>query len=167
MICHLVDLNFRMQSYVLTFLLVETWFLLIQVAYLKEFGLSNEDVGRLLAFKPHLMGCGIEEKFKPLVKYFYYLGISKDGMRKILVTRPVLFCVDFETTIVPKVCYYFWHVWSYIRCRSIEIRILKSQFMRQLKSFHFWLEISIDNSHFCSAFYSSKSENIYYSFCLF
>lgn len=51
------------------------------------------------------MGCGIEEKFKPLVKYFYYLGISKDGMRRILVTRPVLFCVDFENTIVSKVCF--------------------------------------------------------------
>lgn len=132
---HLVDLNFRMKARIPAFL-VETWFLLIQVAYLKEFGLSNEDVGRLLAFKPHLMGCGIEEKFKPLVKYFYYLGISKDGMRKILVTRPVLFCVDFETTIVSKVCYYFWHVWSYVRCRSIKIRVLKPQFMRQLRSFN-------------------------------
>lgn len=78
-------------------------FLFIQVSYLKEFGLSTEEVGRLLAFKPHLMGCSIEERWKPLVKYLYYLGISRDGMRRMLTIKPIVFCVDFETTIVPKV----------------------------------------------------------------
>ncbi|XP_011088397.1 transcription termination factor MTERF2, chloroplastic isoform X3 [Sesamum indicum] len=73
------------------------------VAYLKDFGLNNEDVGRLLAFKPQLMACSIEDRWRPLVKYFYYLGISRDGMRRILTMKPMVFCVDLENTIVPKV----------------------------------------------------------------
>lgn len=78
-------------------------FLLFQVAYLKEFGISNEDIGRLLAFKPQLMGCSIEDRWKPLVKYLYYLGISRDGMRRILIVKPMIFCVDLESNIVRKV----------------------------------------------------------------
>lgn len=77
--------------------------LFIQVNYLREFGLGTQDIGRLLAFKPQLMGCSIEERWKPLVKYFYYLRISRDGMRRILMVKPIVFCVHLETTIVPKV----------------------------------------------------------------
>lgn len=74
-----------------------------QVQYLKEFGLSTEDVCKLLAFKPRLMGCSIEERWKPLVKYLYYLGVRRDGMKRILIVKPMIFCVDLETTIAPKV----------------------------------------------------------------
>lgn len=77
-----------------------------QVNYIKDFGLGDEDVGRLLAFKPQLMACGIEERWKPLLKYLYYLGINRDGMRRMLVIKPMVFCVDLETTIVQKVVYY-------------------------------------------------------------
>lgn len=77
--------------------------LYLQVDFLKEFGLSNEEVGRLIAFKPQLMVCSIEQRWKPLVKYFYYLGISKDGMRRILTLKPMIFCVDLKSIIVPKV----------------------------------------------------------------
>ena len=80
------------------------WF--YQVAYLKEFGLGNEDVGRLLAFRLQLMGCSIEERRKPLVKYLYYLGISRDGMRRILTTKPMVFCFDLESNIVQKVWFF-------------------------------------------------------------
>ncbi|KAF2305911.1 hypothetical protein GH714_008834 [Hevea brasiliensis] len=76
-----------------------------RVNYLKEFGVNNEEVGRLLAFKPQLMGCSIEERWKPLVKYLYYLGISRDGMRRMLTIKPIVFCVDLEETIVPKVIF--------------------------------------------------------------
>ena len=76
---------------------------LFQVQYLKEFGLSTEDVGRLLAFKPQLMGCSIEERWRPLVKYLYYLGVRRDGMKRILIVKPMVFCIDLETTIAPKV----------------------------------------------------------------
>jgi mTERF domain-containing protein len=79
---------------------------------LKEFGLCTEEVGKLLAFKPHLMGCGIEETWKPLVKYLYYHGISRDGMKRMLMVKPIIFCVDLETTIVPKVFPY----WLYSVC---------------------------------------------------
>ena len=72
-----------------------------------DFGLSEKDVGRLLAFKPQLMVCGIEERWKPLLKYLYYLGIDRDGMRRMLVIKPMVFCVDLETTIVPKVLLVF------------------------------------------------------------
>lgn len=75
----------------------------IQVAFIKEFGLSTEEVGRLLAFKPQLMACSIEQRWKPLVKYFYYLGISKDGMRRILTIKPMVFCIELESIIAPKV----------------------------------------------------------------
>lgn len=81
----------------------EMLLLLIQVHYLKEFGLTTEEVGRLLAFKPQLMCCSIEKKWEPLLKYLYYLGISRDGMRRMLTIKPMVFCVDLETTIVPKV----------------------------------------------------------------
>lgn len=74
-----------------------------QVSYLKEFGLGDEDVGKLIAFKPHLMGCSIEERWKPLIKYFYYLGISRDGIKRILIVKPMVFCVDLESIIVAKV----------------------------------------------------------------
>lgn len=50
------------------------------------------------------MGCGIEERWKPLVKYLYYHGISRDGMKRMLMVKPIIFCVDLEATIVPKVC---------------------------------------------------------------
>lgn len=76
----------------------------IQVSYLKEFGIGTEEVGKLIAFKPQLMGCSIEEKLKPFVKYLYYHGISRDGMKRILMSKPIVFCIDLETTIVPKVC---------------------------------------------------------------
>ena len=74
-----------------------------QVNYLKDFGLKSEDVGKLLAFKPRLMGCSIEEGWKPLVKYLYYYGITRDGMRRMLVVKPMVFCIDMQTNIVPKV----------------------------------------------------------------
>lgn len=51
------------------------------------------------------MGCSIEERWKPLAKYFYYLGISKEGMKRILVVKPILYCIDLEKTIAPKVFY--------------------------------------------------------------
>ncbi|KAG5526527.1 hypothetical protein RHGRI_032714 [Rhododendron griersonianum] len=41
--------------------------------------ISYEDVGRLLAFRPELLRCSIEERWKPLVKYLYYLGVLKDA----------------------------------------------------------------------------------------
>lgn len=75
----------------------------MQVNYLKEFGLSNEELGKLLAFKPHLMGCSIENKLKPLVKFLYYLGIRQDGMKRMLMVKPIVFCLDLETVIAPKV----------------------------------------------------------------
>lgn len=68
-----------------------------------HFGLSKEEVGRLLAFKPQLMGCSIEERWKPLVKYLYYLGVKRDGMKRILVVKPMVFCIDLEACISPKV----------------------------------------------------------------
>lgn len=49
------------------------------------------------------MGCSIEGRWKPLVKYLYYLGVRRDGMRRILTVKPMIFCVDLETTIAPKV----------------------------------------------------------------
>lgn len=70
---------------------------------MKEFGLNIEEVGKLLAFKPQLMGCSIDDRWKPLVKYLYYLGISRDGMRRMLVVKPMVFCVDLEKVIAPKV----------------------------------------------------------------
>lgn len=88
----------------------------IQVNYLKEFGLSTECVGKLLAFRPQLMGCSIEERWKPLVKYLYYLGISRDGMRRMLTIKPMVFCFNFETTIVPKVAVFFFLNWL---CASV------------------------------------------------
>lgn len=66
--------------------------------------MSAEEVGRLLAYKPQLMACSIEEQWRPLVKYLYYLGVRRDGMKRILMAKPVIFCVDLERTIAPKVC---------------------------------------------------------------
>lgn len=74
---------------------------------MKEFGLESKDVGKLLAFRPQLMACSIEEQWKPLVKYLYYYGITRDGMRRMLTIKPMVFCVDLEMTIVPKVCKFF------------------------------------------------------------
>ena len=73
-----------------------------QVQYLKEFGLSNEELGRLLAFKPQLMACSIEERWKPLVKYLYHLNVSRDGMKRMLLVQPTILCLDLETVIAPK-----------------------------------------------------------------
>ncbi|KAM7261776.1 hypothetical protein ACFE04_020853 [Oxalis oulophora] len=73
-----------------------------KVNYLKEFGLNHEQVGRLLAFKPQLMGCSIEDRWKPLVKFLYYLGVTRNGMRRMLTIKPMVFCVDMEDTIMPK-----------------------------------------------------------------
>lgn len=50
------------------------------------------------------MGCSIEERWKPFVKYLYYLGVCREGMRRMLIIKPMVFCVDLEKTIVPKVC---------------------------------------------------------------
>lgn len=49
------------------------------------------------------MGCSIEQRWKPLVKYLYYLGVRRDGMKRMLMVKPMIFCVDLETTIAPKV----------------------------------------------------------------
>lgn len=75
----------------------------MQVNYLKEFGLNTESVGKLLAFKPQLMACSIEDRWKPLVRYLYYLGITREGMKRMLVIKPMVFCVSLEEIIVPKV----------------------------------------------------------------
>ena len=57
----------------------------------------------MLAYKPQLMACSIEERWKPLVKYLYHLNISRDGMKRMLVVQPTIFCLDLETVIAPKV----------------------------------------------------------------
>lgn len=101
--CCLDDVFLKHSSTILYHIYGEMMLLFIQVNYLKEFGLNNEGIGRLLAFKPQLMGCSIEKRWKPLVKYLYYLGISRDGMRRMLVIKPMVFCVELETTIALKV----------------------------------------------------------------
>ncbi|KAI4367671.1 hypothetical protein MLD38_023380 [Melastoma candidum] len=60
-----------------------------QVNYLKEFGLSNEELGRLLAFKPHLMGSSIENRLKPLVKFLYYLDQPESNFIKVRFFRDI------------------------------------------------------------------------------
>ena len=67
---------------------------------MKDFGLSDTDVGKLLAFKPQLMACGIEERWKPLLKFLYYLGIDQGGMKRMLVVKPMVFCVDLELSLI-------------------------------------------------------------------
>ncbi|KAH9306368.1 hypothetical protein KI387_010772, partial [Taxus chinensis] len=70
--------------------------------YLKEFGLSNTDLGRLIALRPHLLSCNIEEEWKPLVKYLYYLGVQRSGMRRLLIKEPSIFCLNLRENIAPK-----------------------------------------------------------------
>jgi mTERF domain-containing protein len=77
---------------------------------LKEFGLESKDVGKLLAFRPELMACSIEERWQPLVKYLYYYGITRDGMKRMLIIKPMVFCIDLEMNIVPKVCKIFFYL---------------------------------------------------------
>ncbi|KAK3022046.1 hypothetical protein RJ639_047436 [Escallonia herrerae] len=76
-----------------------------------DFGTMVYDYPKVLGYlsleemneKPQLMGCSIEERWKPLVKYLYYHRVSRDGMRRILIVKPMVFCVDLESNIVPKV----------------------------------------------------------------
>ncbi|KAL5169148.1 Transcription termination factor MTERF2, chloroplastic [Glycine soja] len=64
-----------------------------KVNYLKEFGLQSKDVVRLIAFRPQLMACSIDERWKPLVK-------------RMLTIKPMVFCADLQMTIVPKVRFF-------------------------------------------------------------
>lgn len=71
--------------------------------YLKGFGLDDSTLGEVLASKPQLIACSIEEDWKPLVKLFYFLGIDGYGLRKILKVTPSVFCLNIANNIAPKI----------------------------------------------------------------
>ena len=76
---------------------------MLQLNYLRSFGLDDENLGKALACKPQLIACDIEEGWKPLIKLFYYLGVDGYGLRKILVIQPSVFCLSLSTNVAPKV----------------------------------------------------------------
>lgn len=113
------------------------------------------------------MGCSIEQRWKPLVKYLYYLGVRREGMKRMLVVKPMIFCVDLETTIAPKVniffnffcwiirfqnvqfllmmCFFFLLLWRYVFYRIWAFK-KKQLEMYSSSSQHYWLIVSTRKS---------------------
>lgn len=71
--------------------------------YLKEFGIDNRDLGRLISSRPRLLACNVEEEWKPLVKYLFYLGVQRSGMKRLLTKEPSIFLLNLRNNIAPKV----------------------------------------------------------------
>ncbi|KAG4994004.1 hypothetical protein JHK86_030831 [Glycine max] len=101
--------------------------------YLKEFGLQSKDVVRLIAFRPQLMACSIDERWKPLVnvvdseikfpmitvlfpegnadnfivkvRFFEDIGVRNDAIDNMLVKFPPLLTYSLNKKIRPVVIF--------------------------------------------------------------
>jgi mTERF domain-containing protein len=79
----------------------------VQVNYLKELGVHDAVLVKILASAPQLLACDIEESWDKLLRYFYYLQIELAGVRRILGVNPSVFCLNLEENIAPKVLHFF------------------------------------------------------------
>lgn len=64
---------------------------------------DHNAVVRVIAERPQLLACSVEEDWTPLIKYFYFLGIDIFGIRRILACNPAAFCLNIQENIAPKV----------------------------------------------------------------
>ncbi|CAM6127598.1 unnamed protein product [Calypogeia fissa] len=75
----------------------------LKVDYLRQIGIDNAGLVKILASSPQLLACNIEESWARLLRYFYFLRIEISGVRRILVVNPSVFCLNLEENIAPKV----------------------------------------------------------------
>ena len=73
-----------------------------QVEYLRQLGIVDAIIGKMIATRPQLLACDIED-WRTLVKYFQVLGVQKLGIQRILSVHPSVFCMNLEKNIAPKV----------------------------------------------------------------
>lgn len=74
-----------------------------KLEYLKDFGLDDHSLGKVIASKPQLIACSIEDGWKPLIKLLYYLGVDGYGLRRIISVEPSVFCLNLAENIAPKI----------------------------------------------------------------
>jgi mTERF domain-containing protein len=74
----------------------------VQVEYLRQLGIVDAIIGKMIATRPQLLACDIED-WRTLVKYFQFLGVQKSSIQRILSVHPSVFCMNLEKNIAPKV----------------------------------------------------------------
>lgn len=73
-----------------------------QVEYLRQLGIVDAIIGKMIATRPQLLACDVEG-WRTLVKYFQVLGVQKLGIQRILSVHPSVFCMNLEKNIALKV----------------------------------------------------------------
>lgn len=76
---------------------------IFQVDYLRQIGLEDEVLRRVIVSTPQLLACSIGESWDKLLRYFHFLRIELSGIRRILGVQPEVFCLNLADTIAPKV----------------------------------------------------------------
>lgn len=71
---------------------------------LTKAGISQRDIGKVIALGPELLGCSITKKLDPNVKYFLSLGISLRVLGEMIADFPMLLRYNTEV-LRPKYKY--------------------------------------------------------------
>lgn len=66
------------------------WFFLKVIFLLTKAGVSENDIGKVIALAPELLGCSIAKKLEHSLKYFLSLGISVDELGEMIADFPML-----------------------------------------------------------------------------
>ncbi|XP_019170656.1 PREDICTED: transcription termination factor MTERF2, chloroplastic [Ipomoea nil] len=72
---------------------------------LTKAGVSQRNVGKVIAFQPELLGCSIAHKLDPNVKYFLSLGIPLRKLGEMIADYPLILRYDIEKHLRPKYKY--------------------------------------------------------------
>lgn len=72
------------------------------VYFLKELGLDEETVGRILGRCPEIFATDIERILKKKLDFLNRIGVSKGNLPRVIRKYPELFVCDVNKALLPR-----------------------------------------------------------------
>ena len=73
-----------------------------KLKWLRHLGLSHDQVSKVVAASPAILGLSIEQNLKPKVQWLLDLGLSKTQAAKAVATSPAILGLSIEQNLKPK-----------------------------------------------------------------
>ncbi|KAJ7521357.1 hypothetical protein O6H91_19G049900 [Diphasiastrum complanatum] len=75
------------------------------VEYMKEFNMTDQDIGILIRNHPQILTCNVDKNLKPKVSLLMELGVDRKGIHTVMRKQPQLFGSSMENSLKPKFKY--------------------------------------------------------------
>ncbi|KAL6997919.1 hypothetical protein U1Q18_008043 [Sarracenia purpurea var. burkii] len=72
------------------------------VVFLKDLGLDEETIGRVLGRCPEIFAAIIEKTLKKKLDFLTTIGVSKSHLPRVIRKYPELFLYDVNRTLLPR-----------------------------------------------------------------